>query len=110
MSEAECEGPVGHCGMDGCVLVGAACLGVAESAGCAALARLARAADRCGRGRDRRPDAQSDWKIVERGWDAHVLGEAPNRFTDPVAAVKKLRVRVGVSNIALQRVAATQSA
>lgn len=36
---------------------------------------------------------QSDWKIVERGWDAHVLGEASNRFTDPVQAVKKLRVR-----------------
>lgn len=36
--------------------------------------------------------SQSDWKIVERGWDAHVLGEAPSRFTDPVEAVRKLRV------------------
>ena len=43
---------------------------------------------------------QSDWKIVERGWDAHVLGEAPNRFTDPVQAVKKLRVRTHVPSIA----------
>ncbi|KAK9828001.1 hypothetical protein WJX81_007562 [Elliptochloris bilobata] len=34
---------------------------------------------------------ESDWKIVERGWDAHVLGEAPSRFTDPVEAVEKLR-------------------
>jgi hypothetical protein len=25
---------------------------------------------------------ESDWSIVERGWDAHVLGEAPNKFTD----------------------------
>ena len=29
-----------------------------------------------------------------RGWHAHVLGEAPHTFTDPVEAVKTLRVRV----------------
>ena len=36
---------------------------------------------------------QADWSIVERGWHAHVLGEAPHTFTDPVEAVKTLRVR-----------------
>lgn len=30
---------------------------------------------------------------MERGWRAHVLGEAPERFTDPVDAVRRLRVR-----------------
>ena len=30
---------------------------------------------------------------MERGWHAHVLGEAPHTFTDPVEAVKTLRVR-----------------
>ncbi|KIZ04761.1 2,3-bisphosphoglycerate-independent phosphoglycerate mutase [Monoraphidium neglectum] len=29
--------------------------------------------------------------MVKRGWDAHVLGEAPNKFTSAVEAVKKLR-------------------
>lgn len=36
---------------------------------------------------------QSDWNVVKRGWDAHVLGEAPNKFKDPVEAVKALRVK-----------------
>ena len=36
---------------------------------------------------------EADWKIVERGWAAHVLGEAPNTFTDAVTAIKTLRVR-----------------
>lgn len=31
--------------------------------------------------------------MVEKGWRAHVLGEAPNTFTDPVDAVKKLRMK-----------------
>ena len=35
---------------------------------------------------------QSDWNVVKRGWEAHVLGEAPNRFTDPVEAIKALKV------------------
>jgi len=35
---------------------------------------------------------QADWGIVKRGWDAHVLGKAPNQFTDAVTAVKTLRV------------------
>ena len=30
--------------------------------------------------------------MVERGWKAHVLGEAPNKFTDPEEALKKLKV------------------
>lgn len=37
--------------------------------------------------------AQADWDIVKRGWQAHVLGKAPHTFTDPVQAVKTLRVR-----------------
>jgi len=36
---------------------------------------------------------QADWNIVKRGWDAHVLGKAPFKFTDPVEAIKSLRVR-----------------
>ena len=35
---------------------------------------------------------QADWKIVERGWNAHVLGEAPNKFKDAGTALKTLRV------------------
>lgn len=35
---------------------------------------------------------QADWNIVKKGWDAHVLGEAPHKFKDPVEAVKTLRV------------------
>lgn len=34
---------------------------------------------------------ESDWNIVERGWKAHVLGEAPNKFKDALTAVKTLR-------------------
>ena len=37
---------------------------------------------------------QADWNIVKKGWDAHVLGKAPNKFTDAVTAVKTLRVSV----------------
>ena len=34
---------------------------------------------------------EADWPMVERGWKAHVLGEAPNKFTDPIEALKKLK-------------------
>ncbi|XP_031121851.1 2,3-bisphosphoglycerate-independent phosphoglycerate mutase-like [Ipomoea triloba] len=34
---------------------------------------------------------ENDWDVVKRGWDAQVLGEAPNKFRNPVEAVKKLR-------------------
>lgn len=34
---------------------------------------------------------EADWNIVKRGWDAHVLGEAPHKFTDPVEAIKALK-------------------
>ncbi|KAI9108064.1 hypothetical protein K1719_020937 [Acacia pycnantha] len=34
---------------------------------------------------------ENDWNVVKRGWDAQVLGEAPHKFTNAVAAVKKLR-------------------
>ena len=40
---------------------------------------------------------QADWKIVERGWHAHVLGEAEHKFATALEAVKKLRVRHTVS-------------
>ncbi|KAF8072673.1 2-3-bisphosphoglycerate-independent phosphoglycerate mutase [Scenedesmus sp. PABB004] len=36
---------------------------------------------------------EADWNIVKRGWDAHVLGVAEHKFTDPVAGLKELRVR-----------------
>ena len=35
---------------------------------------------------------QSDWNIVKRGWEAHVLGQAPTKFEDPVEAIQTLRV------------------
>ncbi|KAG0447911.1 hypothetical protein HPP92_028104, partial [Vanilla planifolia] len=34
---------------------------------------------------------ENDWDVVKRGWDAQVLGEAPNKFHSAVEAVKKLR-------------------
>lgn len=34
---------------------------------------------------------EADWPMVERGWKAHVLGDAPNRFTDPIEALKRLK-------------------
>ena len=35
--------------------------------------------------------SQNDWQVVKRGWDAHVLGEAPHKFKNALEAVKKLR-------------------
>lgn len=50
---------------------------------------------------------QADWNIVKRGWDAHVLGKAPFKFTDPVEAIKSLRVREGcVYGLLARRVSA----
>eukprot|EP01024_Parvocaulis_polyphysoides_P033639 TRINITY_DN2987_c0_g2_i1.p1 TRINITY_DN2987_c0_g2~~TRINITY_DN2987_c0_g2_i1.p1 ORF type:complete len:432 (-),score=94.96 TRINITY_DN2987_c0_g2_i1:285-1403(-) len=34
---------------------------------------------------------EADWGIVQRGWQAHVLGEAPNKFTSALEAAKTLR-------------------
>ena len=34
---------------------------------------------------------QSDWGVVQRGYYAHVLGEAPHYFKDPVEAVRTLK-------------------
>lgn len=34
---------------------------------------------------------ENDWQVVKRGWDAHVLGEAPYKFKNALEAVKKLR-------------------
>ena len=40
---------------------------------------------------------ESDWRVVQRGYCAHVLGEAPHTFTDPVEAVKALKKGNSVS-------------
>lgn len=42
---------------------------------------------------------QSDWNVVKRGWEAHVLGEAPNKFTDPVEALKTLKARFNTKSL-----------
>eukprot|EP01018_Ginkgo_biloba_P000379 Gb_01537 [translate_table: standard] len=34
---------------------------------------------------------ENDWGVVKRGWDAHVLGEAPHKFRNALQAIKKLR-------------------
>ena len=34
---------------------------------------------------------EADWAMVERGWRAHVLGDAPNKFTCPKEALKELK-------------------
>ena len=34
---------------------------------------------------------ESDWSIVERGWNAHVLGKAPREFSSHIEAIKTLR-------------------
>lgn len=34
---------------------------------------------------------ENDWDVVKRGWDAHILGEAPYKFRNGFKAVKKLR-------------------
>jgi len=34
---------------------------------------------------------QADWNIVERGWHAHVLGDAPNKFESALDALTKLK-------------------
>ena len=38
---------------------------------------------------------ESDWNIVKRGYEAHVLGAAPHFFPDAVTAVKTLKVGAG---------------
>ena len=40
------------------------------------------------------PADKADWNIVKKGWEAHVLGEAPHYFKDATTAVKTLRVSV----------------
>ncbi|PSC70092.1 2,3-bisphosphoglycerate-independent phosphoglycerate mutase [Micractinium conductrix] len=34
---------------------------------------------------------EADWNIVKKGWEAHVLGEAPHYFKDALTAIKTLR-------------------
>jgi 2,3-bisphosphoglycerate-independent phosphoglycerate mutase len=36
---------------------------------------------------------QADWTVVERGWQAHVLGEAPNRAQSASEAIRGIRER-----------------
>ena len=38
---------------------------------------------------------EADWHIVERGWRAHVLGDAPHAYPDATAAVTALRANEG---------------
>lgn len=40
---------------------------------------------------------ESDWSVVQRGYSAHVLGEAPHTFADPVEAVRALKKGNSVS-------------
>jgi len=58
----------------------------ATAAGCDA--KIASGGGRMGVTMDR---YEADWNIVKKGWDAHVLGEAPHKFTDATTAVKTLR-------------------
>ncbi len=46
---------------------------------------------------------QADWNIVEKGWKAHVLGEAPHKFKDAKTAVTTLRVRMLVLKLQNQQ-------
>ncbi len=34
---------------------------------------------------------EADWTVVERGWHAHVLGEAPNRYPTASEAIRAIR-------------------
>jgi len=34
---------------------------------------------------------EADWNVVARGWAAHVLGEAPNRFRSAAEAIRRIR-------------------
>eukprot|EP01065_Artemidia_motanka_P043363 TRINITY_DN5_c0_g2_i1.p1 TRINITY_DN5_c0_g2~~TRINITY_DN5_c0_g2_i1.p1 ORF type:complete len:600 (+),score=233.39 TRINITY_DN5_c0_g2_i1:62-1801(+) len=38
---------------------------------------------------------EADWRIVERGWKAHVLGEAPHKFSSAGDALKSFREKGG---------------
>ncbi|CAH9072471.1 unnamed protein product [Cuscuta europaea] len=44
----------------------------------------------------------NDWDVVKRGWDAQVLGEAPNKFRNGLEAIKKLREVPGANDQYLQ--------
>lgn len=38
---------------------------------------------------------EADWTIVQRGWNAHVLGEAPHKFPSAMEAIKTLKAKEG---------------
>lgn len=66
---------------------------------CAAAAQMARVVATqlaCAAGHIRL-SPQSDWRVVQRGYYAHVLGEAPHHFKDPVEAVRTLKKDNSVS-------------
>ncbi len=41
---------------------------------------------------------EADWQIVQRGWDAHVLGVAPNKFLSALEALTELRKRTSLTD------------
>ncbi|RWR79108.1 2,3-bisphosphoglycerate-independent phosphoglycerate mutase [Cinnamomum micranthum f. kanehirae] len=41
---------------------------------------------------------ENDWGVIKRGWDAHVLGEAPYKFRSGLEAVKRLREETGAND------------
>ena len=41
---------------------------------------------------------EADWNIVERGWKAHVLGEAPDMFPSALEAITELKGRGGTAS------------
>ena len=60
-------------------------------------ARIASGGGRMGVTMDR---YEADWNIVKKGWYAHVLGEADNKFTSAEEAYKTMRVRVAINHSA----------
>jgi len=41
---------------------------------------------------------EADWDVVRRGWEAHVLGEAPERFLSASEAIRRIREKAPVAD------------
>jgi 2,3-bisphosphoglycerate-independent phosphoglycerate mutase len=41
---------------------------------------------------------EADWPMVKRGWDCHVLGVAPNKFSSLAEAMKKIRADASITD------------
>ncbi|PWA52209.1 phosphoglycerate mutase, 2,3-bisphosphoglycerate-independent [Artemisia annua] len=41
---------------------------------------------------------ENDWEVVKRGWDAFVLGEAPQKFKSAIEAIKTIRQAPGAND------------